>query len=198
MKILSIKEFTTTEGTAKTTELELDTRPGVYFKVITGTFETPFFTLNQESVPVMMLHADREQKNVSLIIEDSTLKLEQGYRLASHGYLISQVNDDWADVSELQTVTVDAMEIEKVNLTNGKTVVVTSNISGLGVLIRSTDFAPSVSEYTAQFITTNDGRKYIYPIKLTSHLYSTDPDRYDYITAQMPRAITAFIKPQMR
>ena len=195
MKILSISEFTTTDGTAKETTISLDERPGVYFKVITGTFETPFFTKNQESVPVIMLHSDREQKNVSLSISENTLTIVQGYRQASHGYLFAQVNDDWVDSSELQPVTVDAMEIVAVKLNNGTTVNVNPTINGLNVRITSTGFNPSSNVYYGQGIITKDAKEDIHPHTYNSHQTSTDPIIYTDIYADFNRVITAYIKP---
>lgn len=193
MKILRIQDFTTTEGSYKQTEVALDTRPGVFFKVVTGTFETPIFSIEQTVVPVTMLHADREQKNVNITVEDNNLIIEQGYRLASNGYLITMANDEWADVSEVKSVNLDATNINAVVLNNGQEVAVTASISDIGVVIMSTGFTPGSSTYYAQKLKTTDNKEYIYPIKLDSHQISSSVYDYDYFSAKLPRIITAFI-----
>lgn len=195
MKILSITEFTTAEGTGKETTMNLDTRAGVFFRVVTGAFETPPFTASQETVPVMMLHGDREQKNVTLKISENILTITQGYRLATHGFLIAQVNNDWADANEVQSVLIDSLEIASAKLNSGITVDITTSINEHNVRLTSTEFTPNAGEYFSQEITTKDGKHYIFVNKWFSHQYSSDPVRYDYIYASIGRVISAYTKP---
>lgn len=195
MRIISVTEFSTMEGTGKTTEIPLDTRTGLFFIITTGTYRTPPFTLEQENVPVIMAHSDRAQANVKITIENSTLKIEQGYQQASHGYLITHANDDWADTSELTPVTIDAMEIDNITLNNNIIVDITPSIDDVHVRLKSVGFFPTGTGYSSQTLTTKDGKTYIRPIAWMSHVASNDPLRYDYIYYIADRNLTAFIKP---
>lgn len=197
MRILDIKEFTTEEGTGKETMIPLDVRPGVFFRVITGTFETPLFTREMSGpIPVIMNHADRDGTNVSININnDDVLIIKQGYRQASYGYLVLQVNNDWSDTSELTPVVLDATEISAVQINGGNWVDVSASISGVKVNVKSNSFTPTLASYNVQTIQTKDGTQYIFPQTFTSNTVSTDPVKYNYFRALIDRAITAYKKP---
>lgn len=194
MKILSITEFTTTPGVMQETVVPLDSRAGVYFEVVTDTFKTPKFSADNTIVPVIMLHQDRAICNVTMVIEENELTISQGYRQASHGYLIAYVANDWTDSAELKSVYIDALEVASVQLNNGTNVEVTPQLTASGVNLVSKDFTPTAGSYPASNITTTDGKQYIFPVTFNSHQASTDAVSYDYITANVPRVMTAYSK----
>lgn len=194
MKILSIAEYSFPKGTGQTLTVNLDKRSGVYFKVHGGTFETPYFNGLNTTVPVNMLHMDREQENVELTLSNYVLTIYQGYNQASTIFITTYVNEDWTDTSELKPVTIDATKIKSITLNNGQSLNVSAYITGINVRVRPTGFIPSGTVYYSQDITTIDNKTYIFPIQYTSHQINNDPIQYDYIYADINRIITAYTK----
>lgn len=195
MKIIAITEFETSEGTGSNTEIKLDQRNGLYFCVVGGTFKTTLFTKDQSVIPVIMRHGDREQTNISFSIKGNLLTMNQGYRQADNCYLIVYANDDFADTSELIPVVLDSLEINKVVLSNGTDVNVLSGINGVKIRLRSSGFTPTGTGYNSQEVITHDNKVYILPISWVTHSVNPNTGEYDYIRADIDRAVTAYIKP---
>lgn len=192
MKIQKIVQFQTVEGTAKKTELPLDERPGLFFKVITSSFETPLFTADLNETFAIMTHADRSPTNVKMTIEDAKLVIEQGYRQANDGYLITYSNDDWADTGELKSIHIDSRDIQGIILTTGQRVAIHASIGNLQTYLTSTDFTPTQNVYYAESIIVRGGKEYVFPLEFKSHQSSTSPVRYDYLQANVPRIVNAY------
>lgn len=162
MRIVDIVEFTTLEGSNKTTLIPVTPGPGEYFSIKTDTFETAIFRPGGvNAVPVRMYHNDRNPANVSVTMDDSnTVQLHQVYQQSERGLLYVYVPDDWTPTGEVKPVYVDAMSIDKCLLTNGQVVTVYADGSGAGVKLITTDKA-AVSKYVKGFITVS-GYTYYY------------------------------------
>lgn len=196
MKILSITEFVTTEGVNAETEIPLSGKSGVFYRIMTDAFTTPYFTAGNTFIPVNMLHSDRSPGSVNVTIAENKVTLTQGYRMVSRGFLMEIANNDWVDEESAVLVNagVDTLNIDSVVMNSGASVSVTASISGEGVTLKTTGFTPTSSTYYSQNVKTTDEKVYVYPIKWTAHQASTDPVSYDYMTTTIPRVITAYWK----
>lgn len=192
MKIISIQEITTKEGTGKTTSFELDTRKGLFFKLEATTFHTPEFSINEESAPVVMNHADRSPFNVSLKINGTTLEITQGYQQAETVFLYTLANDDWVDANELHSIIIAAKDILAVHCTNTRIYNVATSYSGSNVTIRTTNVTALSSPIYVDGVFTKDGFYKTNQITLNPHQYSTDPVRYDYYQGSASYVITVY------
>lgn len=194
MKIIQVTEHSLTTGTGKKTVIPLDQRPGIFFRVVCGTYETPFFTKEQTTIPVTMVRGENAQSNVRITCDGENLTVEQGYMQASFFYLFRCANNDWVDTCELRQVSVDSLNITKAELTNGTTVNVTAAIVGTQVRLTTSGYTPTDSSLAAQIVITSDNQRYIHPIMFSSHQTSTNPVRYDYASTNIPRVINSYQK----
>lgn len=193
MKIISITEFTTTEGSNKVTEIPLDDRPGLLFRVVTDTFKTPPFSLKNVNIPIRMLHDDRAPSNVKLTVTESTAILEQVYQQSERGLLICFANDDWTDSSELRPVIIDAMNIDEITLNNGTKMSVVASVNN--TQIRLVIYNTSSGQVYSNNLITVDGKEYICPLSWTAHNSGTTQNPvYDYHYCDVSRALTVYGK----
>ena len=193
MKFIDMQVHVTQEGSNKVTEIPLDTREGLYFKIMTDTFETSYFDKEASNVPVRMFHDDRSPLNVVVAVEDGMLKVSQIYQQSERLLLITCANDDWADVSEVRPVYIDALSIDTVTLNGGAQMNVVSSVSNNGVRLQIPDTSPS--NVYSQVLKTVDGHNYIYPIAWTAHNQGTATNpHYDYHYATVDRAILVFTR----
>lgn len=194
MKIIKVTEHSLAEGTNQETIIPLDNRPGIYFRIVCGTYETPFFTKEQKDVPVLMVHGDREQSNISVTCDGENVIVRQTYRQSPFLYLFLCANNDWADTSELRPVSLDSTKIIKAKLSGGIEVDISTALNGTDVRLTTNHYMPVSSSLAFQNIVTEDGKSYIYTFTMASHVQSTDPIRYDFANTTVPRVITAFEK----
>ena len=193
MKFIDIQVHVTKEGSNKVTEIPLDSRDGLYFKIVTDTFETSYFNKEASNVPVRMFHDDRSPLNVTVAVEDGTLKVSQIYQQSERLLLITCANDDWSDVSEVRPVYIDALNIDTVTLNGGAEMNVVSSVSNNGVRLQISD--KSGSTVYSQALKTIDGHSYIFPISWSAHNQGTSQNpNYDYHYATVDRAILVFTR----
>lgn len=195
MRIIDITDHETEKNPGSTTIIPLDTRPGLVFRVMAGQYKTTDFTAKDGPVPVQFIHSSRADDCVHVEVKDNKLYIRQTYRVASGVMLMTLANNDWADTSEVTPVELDALTISAVTLLNGANVDVNPTKRTTGVRLTTSGYKPSSNINYAQEITTDDGQKFVYPLTLNSHQYTTDPVSYDYATADIPRIIRAFKKP---
>lgn len=121
MRLLSVRQFPTTEGTEKETVIPLSPQPGVYYKICSNTYYTPYFTTDNTIVPVVMHHDDRAPENVTIRVNNGMCYLKQLYQQAQGVFIFEYVNDNWVTPSEYRIVNVATDMIKEVQLAGNST-----------------------------------------------------------------------------
>lgn len=111
MKLINVLECHTENTPDAELKVNLDTRPGVFFRIISGSYRTPFFNTSSNNVPVIMTHGDNGRNNVTVSIKDSVLTLRQGYQQEKFFFLLTLANNDWTDTAELRKAYIDSIQI---------------------------------------------------------------------------------------
>lgn len=192
MKVLNIFTFTTEAGTNKTVEIELDTRPGLLFEIVTNNYHTAKFNKGAGSIPAIMYHNDRDENNVSVLANDTTVTIKQGYQQVKFGFLVTYAPNDWLEPDELRPVYIDAMSIYSITLTNDQEIAVKATYENAGVRLSSLNFTPVNSTYYSKTVKSKNGKEYIFHSALQAHAISQLPTVYDYISESVSRVLQVY------
>lgn len=193
MKIIKIIPFETMEGTGKDTEFSLDERNGLFFKIETSTYFTPYFTANEVSVPAIMRHAENTGRNVTISINSGKLNLNQIYQQAKDGYLTVWANDDWVDSDEMKQVYIDALTITKVKTNGGVWYPVTVRYeqAGVNILIDKNNMPEKVY---VQEVMIASGKTYYRGMILSSRQTQTNPVVWGYPNVNIQSQLNTWIR----
>lgn len=194
MRLLSVRQFPTAEGTEKETVIPLSPQPGVYYKICSNTYYTPYFTTDNTIVPVVMQHDDRAPENVTIRVNNGMCYLKQLYQQAQGVFIFEYVNDNWVTPNEYRIVNVAPEMIKEVQIASDakwRPVYITHDRNGVNYILSIPELNHTTKTHYVRAIKTKDNNIYKVELIFEAAVVSTNPTVYGIPEVTVNFMITA-------